>query len=143
MRQAGRAGVDILLVPSSDWQSIAAWHALQAPFRAVENGVALVRPTRQGISLATDAQGRLLGHKADYLTAEEQTLVSAVPTRGSRTLYSALGDVVGYAAALGLLALAAGTAVSGIRSARGRGRARRPRPATTRPVSGKGSSRTP
>ncbi|SDZ10071.1 apolipoprotein N-acyltransferase [Geodermatophilus africanus] len=105
VRQAGRAGVDILLVPSSDWRSISAWHAQQAPFRAVENGVALIRPTRQGISLATDAQGRLLGHKADYFTATEQTLVVSVPTQGSTTWYARSGDTVAFASALGLLVL--------------------------------------
>ena len=81
VRQAGAADADILLVPSSDWDSAADWHAQQAAFRAVENGVALVRPTRQGISLATDGQGRLLGHKADYFVSEEQTMATSVPTR--------------------------------------------------------------
>ena len=88
VRQAGAADVDILLVPSSDWESVAAWHAQQAPFRAVENGVAIVRPTRQGISLATDGQGRLLGHKADYFVSDGQTLVVSVPTRGGDTWYA-------------------------------------------------------
>jgi apolipoprotein N-acyltransferase len=106
VRQAGRAGVDILLVPSADWGSIAAWHAQQAPFRAVENGVALVRPTRQGVSLATDAQGRLLGHKADYFVASEQTLVVSVPTQGTRTWYARLGDTVAWGSAAGLVVLA-------------------------------------
>jgi apolipoprotein N-acyltransferase len=116
VRQAGQADVDILLVPSSDWESAAAWHAQQAPFRAVENGVALVRPTRQGISLATDAQGRLLGHKPDYFVADDQTLVVSVPTQGRDTVYSALGDGVAWASVIGLVILA-GTA---LRSTRGR-----------------------
>ena len=105
VRQAGQADVDILLVPSSDWESIAAWHGQQAPFRAVENGVALVRPTRQGVSLATDGQGRLLGHKGDYFVADDQTLVVAVPTQGNDTWYASLGDGFAYAAAAGLLVL--------------------------------------
>ena len=83
VRQAGAAGVDILLVPSSDWDSAADWHAQQMPFRAVENGMAVVRPTRQGISLATDGQGRLLGHKPDYYVGDDQTLVVPVPTQGT------------------------------------------------------------
>jgi apolipoprotein N-acyltransferase len=107
VRQAGAADVDILLVPSSDWDSVADWHAQQAPFRAIENGVALVRPTRLGISLATDGQGRLLGHKADYFVSEEQTLVTSVPTRGSDTVYAVVGDAFGYAAAVGLVVLVA------------------------------------
>jgi apolipoprotein N-acyltransferase len=106
VRQAGRAGVDILLVPSSDWRSVAAWHAQQAPFRAVENGLALVRPTRLGVSLATDAQGRLLGHKADYDVASDQTLVVSVPTQGVDTWYARVGDSVAWGSAVGLLVLA-------------------------------------
>jgi apolipoprotein N-acyltransferase len=106
VRQAGAADVDILLVPSSDWDSVAPWHAQQAPFRAIENGVALVRPTRLGVSLATDAQGRLLGHKADYPVAEDQTLVVSVPTEGNDTLYAAIGDVFAYLSVAGLLVLA-------------------------------------
>lgn len=96
VRQTARAGVDILLVPTSDWQSEAAWHAQLTPFRAVENGVSVVRPARQGTSLATDAQGRLLGHKADYFTGHDQTLVTSVPTRGTTTLFAWTGDVVAY-----------------------------------------------
>lgn len=126
VRQAGRAGVDILLLPSSDWRSIAGWHAQQAPFRAVENGVALVRPTRQGISLATDAQGRLLGHKADYFVASEQTLVVSVPTQGTDTWYARAGDTVAWAGVVGLLVLT-GTAWGARRRSRdGAGTAPRP-----------------
>ena len=106
VRQAGAAEVDILLVPSADWDSIAAWHGQQTPFRAVENGMAIVRPTRQGISLATDGQGRLLGHKADYFVSDEQDLVVSVPTRGNDTWYAAVGDVFAYASGVGLLVLA-------------------------------------
>ncbi len=106
VRQAGAAGVDILLVPSSDWDSAAAWHAQQTTFRAVENGLAVVRPTRQGISLATDGQGRLLGHKPDYYVADEQTLVTSVPTKGNDTLYGTVGEAFAYASVAGLLILA-------------------------------------
>jgi len=105
LRQAGRADVDILLLPSSDWESVAAWHAQQAPFRAVENGVTLVRATRQGVSLATDGQGRLLGYKPDYFVATDQTLVTSVPTRGHDPAYVWAGDSFAYASLAGLLLL--------------------------------------
>jgi apolipoprotein N-acyltransferase len=105
VRQAGRQGADILLLPSSDWRPIADWHAQVAPTRAIENGVAVVRPTRQGTSLVTDHQGRLLGYKADYFAAHEQTLITALPTRGATTIYPRIGDVFAYtdAAALAVL----------------------------------------
>jgi apolipoprotein N-acyltransferase len=115
--QAGRADVDILLVPSSDWAAVADWHAQQAAFRAVENGVAVIRPTRQGVSLATDAYGRFVGYKGDYFLAQDQTLVTSVPTRGIDTGYAIVRDGFGYAAVLGVVALA-GWAV--VRRRRGR-----------------------
>jgi apolipoprotein N-acyltransferase len=114
LRQAGQADVDILLVPSSDWPSVAAWHAQQAPFRAVETGVSVVRPTRQGVSLATDAQGRLIGHKADYEVAVDQTLVTSVPMQGRDTAYTAVGDLLAYLSALVLLSLVVRFAVTAL-----------------------------
>jgi len=107
VRQAGKARADILLVPSSDWREVAEVHSRMAVFRAVENGVALVRPTRQGTSLASDHQGRLLGYKRDYFVGADHTMVVNVPTQGTPTLYARLGDGVGWLCVLGLLALAA------------------------------------
>jgi apolipoprotein N-acyltransferase len=105
VRQAGKARADILLVPSSDWKAVAEVHSRMAVFRAVENGVALVRPTRKGTSLASDHQGRLLGYKRDYFVGADHTMVVNVPTRGTPTLYARLGDGVGWLCVLGLLAL--------------------------------------
>ena len=65
----------------------------------------MVRPTRQGISLATDSQGRLLGHNPDYFVAEAQTLVASVPTEGTSTWYSVGGDAFAWASAAGILVL--------------------------------------
>jgi apolipoprotein N-acyltransferase len=119
LRQAGQADVDILLAPSSDWPSVAAWHAQQSSFRAVESGVSIVRPTRQGISLATDAQGRLIGHKADYEVADGQTLVTSVPTRGEDTVYTVVGEFFAYLSLLLLLAILGRHAVSALARRRG------------------------
>jgi apolipoprotein N-acyltransferase len=94
LRQAGRRHVDILLVPTSDWPAIADWHAELSSFRAVENGVAVVRPTRWGISLATDALGRTIAAKPD--TGTDRTLFAAVPTQGRSTVYARIGDVFAY-----------------------------------------------
>ena len=64
---------------------------------------ALVRATRQGVSVATDGQGRLLGHKPDYFVATDQTLVTSVPTRGHDPAYIRVGDGLAYASVAGLL----------------------------------------
>ena len=65
----------------------------------------MVRPTRQGTSLVTDHQGRLLGYKADYFAADEQTLFTALPTRGATTIYPRIGELFAYADAAALAVL--------------------------------------
>lgn len=67
MERAGAARADLLLVPSSAWATVAVTHARMATFRALENGVTLVRPTRQGTSLAVVNQGRLLAYNLRLL----------------------------------------------------------------------------
>jgi apolipoprotein N-acyltransferase len=107
VRQAGQARADILLAPSNDWQPVDTIHFRAATFRAVENGVTLVRPTGNGISVATDHFGRPLA-TADYFTTPALTMVADVPTRGVATIYPRIGDAFAYLC-LALLVLA-GTA---------------------------------
>ncbi|MCT7656866.1 nitrilase-related carbon-nitrogen hydrolase [Mycobacterium deserti] len=112
VRQAGQARADILLVPSNDWQPVDTIHARAATYRAVENGLALVRPTGNGISIAVNHLGQTLA-TADYFTTPALTMVADVPTRGVATVYARLGDTFAYVciallALLGAAALAAG-----------------------------------
>jgi apolipoprotein N-acyltransferase len=116
VRQAGKAGTDILLVPSSDWPPIAEPHSRMAIFRAVENGVALVRPTRLGTSIASDHQGRLLGYKSDYFVGSDHTMIVNVPTSGGTTLYVLVGESVGWLCVVGMLGLAGFAGVRKIQS---------------------------
>jgi apolipoprotein N-acyltransferase len=55
MRQAGQAGAGILLAPAHDWAAIDPVHTQKATFRAIENGVGLVREANEGLSLAVDS----------------------------------------------------------------------------------------
>lgn len=104
VRQAGRAGVDVLLVPASDFGGIAPVHADMAVVRAVENGVSVLRPTRLGRSIATDPHGRTLA-VSDHATSDDQTMMAAVPTAGVATPYRVVGDAVGWASAGGVVVL--------------------------------------
>jgi apolipoprotein N-acyltransferase len=106
VRQAGKAGADLLLVPSSDWEPIAQYHADMAVPRAVENGLTVIRPTRRGFSSIVDAQGRTLAFGPNYFQGEVPPLMATVPVEGNQTVYVAVGDVVGIASVLGLVALA-------------------------------------
>lgn len=101
IRQAGRERADILLVPSSDWREIDPIHTHMASFRAIENGVSLVRATNDGLSAAFDYHGRVL-EMVDYFTSEASPMICEVPTRGVRTAYSLIGDALAWLCVAGL-----------------------------------------
>jgi apolipoprotein N-acyltransferase len=104
VRQAGQARADILLVPAKDWIPVEVMHPRVAAFRAIENGLALVRPTETGQSIAVDGYGRVLA-TTDYFATDAATMVADVPTRSVRTLYVVLGDGGAYACLAGLIGL--------------------------------------
>lgn len=120
------AGADVLLVPASDWAEITPLHASMVALRAVENGYAVVRPARQGLTLATDRYGRVL-QAGDWFTSDEPTVRARVPVAGAPTFYARTGDVLPYVALAGLLVLA-WTAVGGRRGQRSRPPVRGARP---------------
>jgi apolipoprotein N-acyltransferase len=99
--QAGRQGVDLLLIPSHDWFEIRNIHAEMAVFRSVENATAVFRQTGQGVSLTSDALGRVL-NRQDTFEGQYAQLVD-VPLHQSRALYPSLRDWAGAASPLGLL----------------------------------------
>ena len=101
--QTGNAGADILIVPTGDWQTAGPSHSHMAEFRAIENGVSVVRPARWGISGAVDPYGRILA-RMDELTAEQRVMVAQVPVSGVRTIYSWIGDLFAWLCVAGLLA---------------------------------------
>lgn len=98
------AGADILLAPASDWAEITPLHARMVVLRAVENGYSVVRPSRQGLSVAVDRYGRVLA-SSDWFTSDQPTVRTQVPAAGRATPYERSGDFLPYAALAGLLAL--------------------------------------
>jgi apolipoprotein N-acyltransferase len=104
MRQVGQAGADLLLLPSHDWEAAKITHVQINAFRAIENGVALVRPTGDGISLATDHLGRVLATADDFATVKPAIVVD-VPMQGAPTLYARFGDLFVYLCAVGWVIL--------------------------------------
>ena len=116
VRQAGRNGTDILLVPGRDWPEIDPLHTHMAVFRAVENGVSLVRQANQGLSLAADPYGRVLAVQ-DYFAASERVMVAQVPTHGVSTIYPVIGDLLGWLAVAGFAAVVVWAVVRGRRAA--------------------------
>jgi apolipoprotein N-acyltransferase len=107
MKQAGKQKADILLVPIGDPAGPAAvLHAQQHVFRAIENGVSLVRHEYdEGLSVAADPYGRVLA-VLNLSTASERVMVVQVPTQGVFTLYPVIGDLFGWLSVVGFVVIA-------------------------------------
>jgi apolipoprotein N-acyltransferase len=90
LRQAGKQHTDLLIVPEDDSRQLDPLHSKMAVFRAIENGFNLVLHASDGLSLATDYEGRAYG-MMDRYQATDHVLVTQVPTRGVTTLYSRIG----------------------------------------------------
>ena len=104
------AGADILLVPSKDWQSVSAQHARMATFRAIENGLWVVRPVLSGISGVIDPYGRVQA-QTDSFSGGEPTATAVIVSRSTPTFYVRFGDWFAYLCVAGLVAIVALTLV--------------------------------
>jgi apolipoprotein N-acyltransferase len=102
--QAGRNGTDILLSPSLDVRSVDPMHAQMAVFRGIENGVSVVRQSDNALSIVSDPYGRTLA-AVDHFTSSEWVTVAQVPTQGVFTFYSVIGDLFGWLAVVGFVAI--------------------------------------
>jgi apolipoprotein N-acyltransferase len=97
MRQAGKKNVSIMLNPSYD---IPKSTGPSNSLRAIENGFSFIRPVYNGYSYAVDYNGRILAHM-DSDKTEDGIMYSDVPTKGVRTIYSTIGDLLGWLCVLG------------------------------------------
>ncbi len=104
MRQGGSKGVDVMLVPSNDWQGIDPLHTHDATFPAIENGYSLVWQDSNGLAMTVDYQGHVLA-ATDYFTTDPQTMIAFVPVKGVWTIYGLVGDLFAWLCILGLLSL--------------------------------------
>jgi apolipoprotein N-acyltransferase len=109
LRQVGQAGADLLLVPANDWAAIKHLHFQMAVFRAIENGVSMVRATSAGVSGVVDPQGRTMA-LTDHFAPGVRILVAQVPIKRVPTIYSCVGDLFAWSCIAGLL-VAAGWAI--------------------------------
>jgi apolipoprotein N-acyltransferase len=105
MRQAGKKGADVLLLPSGDWKEIAPYHAQMAMMRGIENGFSLVRPVSGATSVMTDPYGRVRGIKK-FDDEGSKVLIAYVPVKGVKTFYPIIGDIVVYMCGIAFIALA-------------------------------------
>ncbi|MEA3441635.1 MAG: nitrilase-related carbon-nitrogen hydrolase, partial [Chloroflexota bacterium] len=104
IRQAGRDETDIMLAPAYDWKGLESVHTPMASFRAVENGFSMVRVTGDGVSAAYDYQGRILAMTNSF-TSPGEVMVAHVPTQGTMTIYSVVGDLFAWLCVAGFVVI--------------------------------------
>lgn len=85
------SGADILLAPSNDWKEIDPIHTDMSKFRAIEQGFNFIRQTSFGLSVGTDYTGKVIS-EMDHFTDSGKVLITQLPTKGTKTIYSKIGD---------------------------------------------------
>lgn len=88
--QSGNA--DILLLPANDWLGVSPYHGDNAVFRAIENGVSIVRPTGTGQSVVFNPHGVAVA-RLDAFDQDERIVNAHVPTKGVTTIYNYIGNL--------------------------------------------------
>lgn len=112
MKQAGEQGVDMMFVPSNDWQGVKDIHNGMANFRSVENGMSIFRQTGSGVSSVIDPYGRTL-QRVDLFEESSTGPFAAVqmvttPAASVNTLYPVIGDLLGNVMLIGFAGLCVG-----------------------------------
>lgn len=99
IRDYGRRGVELMLVPAWDFVNDGRMHSRMALVRGVENGFAIARAAAAGRLTASDRYGRVI---AEAVTSRERpvTVVTDLGLRAGGTLYARVGDVFAGACAL-------------------------------------------
>lgn len=92
----GQLNADIVAVPSSDWRGIDPIHTRMAAFRAVEQGHAILRSTRFGLSAAISPFGEFAAQMSSF-DQNDKIMLANLPSRRVETVYAAIGDVLVYA----------------------------------------------
>ncbi len=95
IRGVSAAGADVLLAPANDWAAVKQIHLRMAIFRAIENGVPMLRVRSSGLSSAVDAFGRVLA-VTDHFSPDARVMVAQLPLGHVRTIYGYVGDLFAW-----------------------------------------------
>ena len=104
IRQAGKAGVDLMFHSTKGWRNITPQLTYSATFRAIENGFSLADCVNDGLSIAVDYHGRAVA-TANYFTSNEQVMITDVPMKGVTTIYAKIGDFFAWCCIISLVVL--------------------------------------
>jgi apolipoprotein N-acyltransferase len=107
-RAYGQRGAAAMLVPAWDFQ-VDRWMAARTTLtRGVENDYAVVRASREGLLTVSDGRGRVIAERRSRPLPGAAMLVTLPVRAPQATLYTLVGDAVGWlcvAAAVVLLAI--------------------------------------
>jgi apolipoprotein N-acyltransferase len=119
IRRAGLGATELFVLPVNDWRAIKDIHLHMHVFRAIENGMPIVRAAANGLSAAVDPWGRVLG-VADHLAQGDSTLVAQIPIGHVPTLYTRVGDLFAWLCVAGLVSMLGISVLASSQLARGR-----------------------
>lgn len=85
---------EILFAPSWDWNTVDKLHTEASEFRAIENGLSVVKPTYDGISTAVDHQGRVIKRFDTNDTGFDTVQFADIPTDRTDTFYFRFGTII-------------------------------------------------
>ncbi len=102
IRQAGKANVDIMLSSAYEFEQGLVIHS--SYIRTIEYGFSLLRPSQHGITVAVDYNGNVL-NQMDFADPGNGIMYAQLPTQGIHTLYTQIGDVLGWVCVVGLVGL--------------------------------------
>ena len=95
VRADAQSGIQIMVVPASDFSRDEWIHARMAVMRGVENGFAVLRPAFNGLETVSDAKGRVLA-SSNTSRWGMVALIANVPLGPGSTLYARMGDVFSW-----------------------------------------------
>ena len=101
-RAYGRRRVQLMAVPTNDWEQVKDYHLENAIFRAVENGYGVVRAASNGISAVVGPGGRVLARR-DHFASGLGLVVADLPLAAGGAPYSWVGEWLVGLCAIGLL----------------------------------------
>ncbi|MFC1879461.1 nitrilase-related carbon-nitrogen hydrolase [Chloroflexota bacterium] len=131
IRQVGHLDADILFSPSLEVSALDPYHAHMAAFRAIENGVTVVRQADNGLSVVIDPYGRIIA-SVDHFQSGERLLVAQVPAKaGVFTLYPIIGDLFAWLTVAALAAIMVVALFQGLREKRSLAAAQKQVPAVS------------
>jgi apolipoprotein N-acyltransferase len=89
---------------SSAWEQERGLVIHSSYMRTIEHGFSLLRPSQHGISVAVDYNGNVL-NQMDFADPGDGIMYAELPMQGVNTLYTQIGDVLGWICVAGTLGL--------------------------------------